>query len=108
MRLLFLGEADLIHQQFPSPANYAQNQFVSYVGVTYFIRGLMLGAAYERFQENLAVKGTGRDAYDGEVNMFPWAHFELNLLGRYETRASVSPGDTPRGSLVMLQLHYYL
>ncbi len=46
--------------------------------------------------------------YDVEVNVFPWAHFELNLLGRYETRATVAPGDTPRGSLVMLQLHYYL
>jgi len=23
-------------------------------------------------------------------------------------RATVAPGDTPRGSLVMLQLHYYL
>jgi len=106
-RLLFLGEADFIRQQF-SKANFGQSQFVSYLGATYFIRGFMLGAAYERFQEDLAVKGTGRDAYDGELNVFPWAHFELNLLMRYQTRATVAPGDTPRGSLVMLQLHYYL
>jgi hypothetical protein len=106
-RVLFLGEADFIRQQF-SKASFGQSQFVSYLGATYFIRGYMLGVAYERFQEDLAVKGTGRDAYDVEVNVFPWAHFELNLLGRYQTRATVAPGDTPRGSLVMLQLHYYL
>jgi len=107
-RLLFLGEADFIRQQFPQAGNFAQNQFVSYTGVTYFIRGYMLGLAYERFQEDLAVSATGRNAGDLEVSIFPWAHFELNLLGRYETRATAAPNDTTRGSLVMLQLHYYL
>jgi hypothetical protein len=107
-RLLFLGEADFIHQTFPQAGNFAQNQFVSYTGVTYVIRGYMLGVAYERFQEDLSVKNTGRNAVDGEVSLFPWAHFELNLLGRYETRATAAPNDTTNGSLVMLQLHYYL
>jgi hypothetical protein len=68
----------------------------------------MLGGAYERFQEDLAVAGTWREAYDLEANLFPWAHFELNLLARYQTRATNAVGDTPRGSLVMFQLHYYL
>ena len=104
--LLFLGEADFIRQQF-SKANFGQSQFVSYLGATYFIRGFMLGVAYERFQEDSAVKGTGRDAYDVEVNVFPWAHFELNLLGRYQTRATVAArrhaarlaGDAPAALL---------
>ena len=65
----------------------------------------MLGAAYERFQENLAVKGTGRNAYDLEINFFPWAHFELMLLGRYMT---VGQQGQPAATLMMAQLHYYL
>jgi hypothetical protein len=106
-RLLFLGEADFIHQQL-TQAGVGQNQFVSYLGATYFIRGFMLGGAYEIFQEDLAVKGTLREAGDLEVSLFPWAHFELNLLGRYQTRATTGVGDTGHGSLLMLQLHYYL
>ena len=106
-RLLFLGEADFIRQQL-TKASTNQNQFVSYLGATYVIRGFMAGIAYERFQEDLAVKGTGRNAYDVEVNLFPSAHFEVGLLGRLQTRAAIQAGDTSRASLAMLQLHYYL
>jgi hypothetical protein len=105
-KLLFLGEADLIRQQFNGAAG--QNQFVSYLGANLFLtRGLMLGIAYERFQSNLAVRGTGRNAYDFQLNFFPWAHFEMVLLGRYQITGSGST-DGASASLLMLQLHYYL
>jgi hypothetical protein len=104
VRLLFLGEADFIRQQLTG-ASVGQNQFASYLGATYVIRGLMAGVAYERFQEDLAVKGTGRNAYDVEVNLFPSAHFEVGLLGRLQSRVAAGAGDA---SLAMLQLHYYL
>ena len=43
-KMLFLGEADFIRPATSSAAASAQNQFVSYLGVTFFpIRGLMLG-----------------------------------------------------------------
>jgi len=106
-RVLFLGEADLIRQQLTG-ASAGQNQFVSYLGATYFIRGYMLGIAYERFQEDLTVKNTGRNAYDAEVSLFPWAHFELNLLARFQGYAAPGSTDPQRASLLMLQLHYYL
>jgi len=107
-RLLFLGEADLIRQQIRS-AGTAQNQFVSYAGATYVMRGLMAGVAYERFQADLSVSGTGRNAYDAEVNLFPWAHFEIVLFGRYQTAAAGAQGvASAAASLLMLQLHYYL
>jgi hypothetical protein len=78
-KLLFLGEADFIRQQV-SAANYGQNQFVSFLGATLFpIQGIMLGGAYERFQENLAVKGTERNTFIGQLNVFPYAHVELVL-----------------------------
>lgn len=107
-KLIFIGEADFIRQQLKGAASTGQNQLVSYIGMTYFMRGLMAGIAYERFQENLAMSRTGRNAYDFQVNFFPWAHFEVLLLGRYQTRASAAPGDTTGASLGMLQLHYYL
>jgi hypothetical protein len=106
-RLLFLGEADFIRQQL-SGASTGQNQFASYLGATYVIRGLMVGVAYERFQENLGVSATGRNAYDVEVNVLPWAHFELNLLGRYQRQGAPGAAGGNPASLAMLQLHYYL
>jgi hypothetical protein len=106
-KILFLGEADFIRQQF-SGSGGGQNQFVSYLGTNLFLaRGLMLGLAYERFQENLAVKGTGRNAYDAQINFFPWAHCEILLLGRYQITGSGGT-DGASASLLMLQLHYYL
>jgi hypothetical protein len=106
-RVLFLGEADFIRQQL-TKASVGQNQFVSYLGATYIIRGFMAGLAYERFQEDLAVSKTGRNAYDVEVNLVPWAHFEVGLLGRYQRQETFGTTDPSRASLGMLQLHYYL
>ena len=112
-KLLFLGEADLIHQQLKA-ASASQDQFVSILGASAFpTKGLMLSAYYERFQEDLSVKGTGRNALDGEINFFPYAHFEVVLIGRYQPKTdSLTTGGMTLGetaaSLGMLQLHYYL
>jgi hypothetical protein len=104
-KLLFLGEADLVHQ-IVDAANYSQNQFVSYAGVSWFpIRGVMVSPMYERFQENLGVAGTGRNAYDLQINLFPYAHVELVLFGRYQM---VGQQGQPAATLLMGQLHYYL
>jgi hypothetical protein len=104
-KLLFLGEADFIRQEV-SAVPYGQNQFVSYLGVTALpVRGLMPAIAYERFQENLSVAGTGRNSILGQVNVFPWAHCEAVLLFRYEM---VGNASQPANTLGMLQLHYYL
>jgi hypothetical protein len=106
-KLLFLAEADLIHQTF-STANYSQNGFVSYTGAHFFpTRGLMAAFAYERYQENLSLSTTARNAYDIELNFFPWAHCEIVLLGRYQIVGSGSV-DGGAAQLGMLQLHYYL
>jgi len=107
-RLLFLGEANFIRQQIRS-AGLTQNQFVSYAGATYVMRGVMAGVAYERFQTDLSVAGTGRNAYDAELNLFPRAHLEVVLFGRYQTAAAGAQAvASATASLLMLQLHYYL
>jgi hypothetical protein len=104
-KTLFLGQTDLIRQQFTS---YGQTQSVSYLGVSFFpTRGLMGGLAYERFQENLGISGTARNAYDFQINFFPWAHIEVLVLGRYQVVGS-GASDGGSASLGMLQLHYYL
>jgi hypothetical protein len=107
-RVLFLGEADLIRQQV-SAASFGENQFVSYLGATLFpVRGFMLGFAYERYQEDLSVAGTARTALDAQLNFFPWAHWELVLLGQYQFIGTGARSEGPSASLMMLQLHYYL
>ena len=102
-KLLFMGQADVIYQTIKGSSE-AQTQFVSYAGLTLIpIRGLMATAAYERFQENLEIARTAHNAYDLEVNFFPWAHFEFLMLGRIQQNA-----DGTRATLGMLQFHYYL
>src|SRR6185503_13684478 len=99
------GEADIIRQQVS--AGGGVNQFVSYLGATVFpVRGVMAGLAFERFQEDLSVKGTGHNAFDLQASFFPLAHFELLLLGRYQMIGS-GASDGPATSLLMMQLHYY-
>jgi hypothetical protein len=107
-RILFLGEGDFIRQQLTN-ASFGQNQFVGYIGMTYFMKGIAATLAAERYQADLAVKGTGRFAGDFELQLFPYAHFELVLLGRYQKADLPQNGmDNGSGTLGMLQLHYYL
>jgi hypothetical protein len=102
-KVLLLGEADLIIQK-ASAANYTQDQFVSYLGASWFpVRGLMVGPIYERYQENIGVSGTARDGYDFQINVFPYAHTEVVLFGQYLTTSG-----QPARTLLMAQLHYYL
>jgi len=104
-KLLFLGEADLIQQVVTTPS-FNQSQFVSYLGVSYFpVRGVMITPMFERFQENLSVAGTGRNAGDLQINLFPYAHCEVVLFGRY---MRVGQQGQPAATLLMAQLHYYL
>lgn len=107
-RVLILGEADFIRQQVKAAAA-GENQFVCYLGPTFFpIRGLMAGVAYERYQEDLSVAATAHNAFDVEVNVFPWAHFELLALARYQFFGTAVRSDGASASLYMLQIHYYL
>jgi hypothetical protein len=104
-RLLFMGELDLQHV---SAGGASVNQLVSYFGPTFFpVKGLMATLALERFQEDLSVSPTAHTAVDLQVTLFPWAHCELILLGRYQM-VGTGPADGATGSLGMLQLHYYL
>ena len=107
-KMLALGEADVIRKTTDN-GTFGETQFVSYLGATFFpVRGLMAGLAYERYQEDLSVSGTGRNALDLEVNFFPWAHFEVVGFARYQFFGPGAANDEATASLFMLQLHYYL
>ena len=104
-KVLFLGEADFIRQDVKA-ASFGQNQFVAYAGATFFpLPGTMAALFYERFQEDLAVKATGRNAYNLQLNFFPWAHFELMGILRYQM---LTVASDPGAWLGMLQVHYYM
>jgi len=107
-RLLLLGEGDFVRLQVPA-SHAGENQLVSYTGATFFpARGFMAGLAYERFQEDLALASSAHNAVDLELSAFPWAHFELLAIGRYQFFGSGATSDGAHASLAMLQLHYYL
>jgi hypothetical protein len=103
--ILFMGELDLQHD---AVTGAAANQMVGYIGPTFIpVKGLMATLAFERFQTDLSVSGTAHTAVDLQLNLFPWAHCEIVLLGRYQM-VGVGPTDGATDSLGMLQLHYYL
>ncbi len=101
-KLLVMGELDLQRHDVVSSGAY--NEMVGYFGLTFFpTKGVMAGVAAERYQGDLRVASLGRNAYNLQINLFPWAHCEILALGRYQTVADGTPS-----SLAMLMLHYYL
>jgi hypothetical protein len=105
-KVLFLGEGDVMRRNVSTGGG--QTGAVTYLGATVFpARGWMFGLAHELYQGDLSVKGTARNAFDLEINFFPWAHFELVAFGRYQFTGGGGPTD-PTASLFMLQFHYYL
>jgi hypothetical protein len=102
-RLQVMAEADLVHQSFKSD-DYTTWQFVGYLGGAWFpVKGLMTQLTFERWDEDLKVKGVARDAFGLSVQWFPIAHVEVAAYGRYQVMAS---GDPLK--LALLQIHYYL
>jgi hypothetical protein len=105
-KLLLMGEADLLNHAVVGSGGY--NGFVGLLSATLIpTKGVMVGVAGERYQEDLRASRTGRNAVDLQVNLFPWAHIELLLFGRYQVTGGGS-ADGNGASLIMAQLHYYL
>jgi len=106
-KIQLLAEADLVYQSFKG-LDTSRWQFAGFLGSAWFPhRGWMVQLMLERFDEDMAIKGTARDAVDAELNWFPWAHFEVSLYGRVQIIGTGSDDGAPQ-ELVLLQLHYYL
>jgi hypothetical protein len=103
-KVLLMGELDLGYQDFTFGAK-GRPQLATWLGARYFpLQGLMVGAALERFDEDMTVKDVARDAANLSVQYFPLAHWEIYLFGKLEAQGDY--GDP--ASSAMLQLHYYL
>lgn len=103
--LLGMAELDLQRQSIVG-VGAARLQMVGHLSVTkMMLPGYMIGAALQRWAPDLTLRGSTRNAFEVNVQAFPWAHAELHLL----TRVEATGGDTTTPNLLaMLQLHYYL
>jgi hypothetical protein len=103
-KVLLMGELDLGYQDFTFGAA-GRPQLATWLGARYFpTQGIMVGAALERFDQDMTVKDVARDAANVSLQWFPWAHWELHLLGQLEFQGDYADPT----STAMLQLHYYL
>jgi hypothetical protein len=101
-RTLVMAEADLVDWHPDGAASV--RQLVGYGGLTVFpVKGLWLGAFAEISQGDIAVKGTVTSALDGQINWFPYPHFEIVILGRLQ-----SPSGQTTAKTLLAQLHYNL
>lgn len=102
-KLLVCAELDLQHQAF-ADADASRLQLLAYAGVTrVMLPGILVGIAAQHWTPDLGLGGSARDAAELDVQLFPWAHVELHLLGRL-----TAVGGSASDALAMLQLHYYL
>jgi hypothetical protein len=104
-RVLFMGELDVALQDFVDTGP-TRPQLAAYLSANYWpITGLMLGGVLERFDQDMSVADLARDAASLTVQYFPWAHWELMLIGKLEFQGGEYSDPTSVG---MFQLHYYL
>jgi hypothetical protein len=103
--VLLLGELDLQRQTIEGAA-VSRLQVIGYAGATkIMLPGLMIGVVAQRWDPDLLLGGSARNTAQLDVQLFPWAHVELHLLGRVGVIGG--RGSSP-DTLAMLQLHYYL
>ena len=103
-RTLFLAELDVVELLFDASAAGTRQQVVGLLGASALpVRGLMLTALVERNQLDVKVRDAAWTAATALVNWFPYAHVEVQLMGRLQFPAG---GDTAK--TVLAQLHYFL
>jgi len=104
LRTLFLAEANLVHQMFDSGQVGSRQQVVGALGFAVLpVRGLMITVLGERNHVDTDVRDAAWNALTGFVNWFPYAHVELQLIGRLQFAAGEDPAKT-----AMAQIHYFL
>ena len=100
-KTLFFAEADGVWLMTPAGES---NQFVGAGGAAVFpVKSLMLTLIGERRQTDLRVRDTATNAGALFLNWFPYAHVELQLMGRLQFPAG---GDV--ASTFFAQFHYIL
>lgn len=105
-QVLFLTELNAGVQSIDSDPGQNRGQLAAHLEATWFpLRGLMVGARLERFDEDLTLPDSERDAASLSLQFFPRAHWELQLMGKLEAQGEDYADPT---SMAMFMLHYYL
>jgi hypothetical protein len=105
LKLLLMVELSGGHESFSAAASPARLQVMSYAGLSCLpTKGVMMTLSHERYDEDLQVKATARDAAGLALQFFPWAKWEIMFVAKAERHGT----SARRSSLGMLQLHYYL
>jgi hypothetical protein len=103
--LLLMAEIDGGLETFSASPGPSRAQVITYAGLSYFpVPGLLATLAHERYDEDLSIKATARDAFSGAMQFFPMSKLEVMGTLKLE-RFGV---NRRTGRLLMLQLHYYL
>jgi hypothetical protein len=102
-RALIQSELNVVHAV-ATEAGASTDGFVGYLGISFFpTQGLWVTPFAERKQTSIAVRDTATDAGGVQINWFPWPHFELSWMGRFQIPAGDATAVTS-----MFFLHYYL
>jgi hypothetical protein len=101
-KTIFFAEADLVRL---TTSAGDSNQFVGVGGASLLaVKGLMVTGVGERRQTDLRVRDTATNGAALLVNWFPFAHVELEMMGRLQFPA----GADAATKTFLAQLHYIL
>jgi hypothetical protein len=104
LKTLLLAEIDYVRLTVDDDGLGARHQVVGVAGLSVLpVKGVMVTLLGERNQEDLQVRDAARSAATTLVNWFPYAHVEVQVMGRLEFPAG---GQTSK--LLFAQLHYFL
>jgi hypothetical protein len=102
-RTLFFAELNLVRQVFDDPLVGARGEAVGAAGLTFMpVPGLLATFLAERNQLDLSIPDAWT-AGDALVNWFPYAHVELQLVGRLQFPTGGEVAKT-----LFFQVHYFL
>lgn len=102
LRTMLLAEADFVRRDITSLS--PSYQFVGVGGVSIQpVKGVMGTVLQERNQVDLAVNGASYDATTALLSWFPYAHVELQAMGRLQI-----PSGGQIAKTFFMQVHYFL
>jgi hypothetical protein len=103
IRTMLLAEGDVVRNEVDS-ISLPSYQFVGVGGFSVLpVKGVMGTFLYERNQVDLSVSDATYNAVTGFASWFPYAHFELQVLGRLQM-----PSGNHDNKTFFVQLHYFL
>jgi hypothetical protein len=103
-RTMFVAEINVVQMLFDSDAVGTRGQLVGAAGaVVAPLRGLLVTLLGERNQLDLQVRDSAWNAAALLLNWFPYAHVELQMLGRLQF-----PSGGAAARTFPAQIHYYL